>query len=183
MKFEKLESILEKDGIFFLTYAGFLTQPLIAGMTDVLEKEAKSSEVNMKILGNIFTIFIELSQNMMNYAKTKVDFDKNYQAKGFIIVGLEQNSNNYYILSRNLVDSQDKEIIEKRLLQVYNLNKEELRILHRQLRKTGELKHHKGAGIGFVEIARRCDKIEYEFVPYKDEQYYYTIKTTICSID
>ena len=47
MKFANLEEILERDGIVFLTYGGFLTQPLIAGMTDALEAEAQRSDLSM----------------------------------------------------------------------------------------------------------------------------------------
>ena len=98
MKFEELEGILEQDGIVFLTYGGFLTQPLIAGMTDALEKEAENNELSMKVAGNIYTIFIELSQNMMNYSKDKMTEDSSYESKGLIVVGMEPDGNNYYVI-------------------------------------------------------------------------------------
>ena len=36
-----LSSVLDEDGIIFLAYGGLFTQPLIAGMTEALEKESE----------------------------------------------------------------------------------------------------------------------------------------------
>jgi hypothetical protein len=178
MTFETLENILQKDGIVFLTYGGFLTQSLIAGMTDALEKETASNDLSMRVAGNIFTIFIELAQNMMNYSKAKGD-SAGFDPKGLIIVGMDRETNSYFIVSRNIIDSHDKEKIEARLALVEGKSKEELRQLYREMRKSGRQKHEKGAGIGFVEVARRCEKIEHEFTPFNASRYYYTFKAYI----
>lgn len=179
MKFANLEEILERDGIVFLTYGGFLTQSLIAGMTDALEQEAQRNDLSVKISNDIFTIFIELSQNMMNYSKNKTQNGIQFDSKGLIIVGMNNEKTSYYIISRNVIDADDKGKVEKRLQEVEGLNKEELRALYRERRKSGRDKHDKGAGIGFVEIARRCDKIEHEFENVDSSRYYFTMKSTI----
>ena len=179
MKFTNLEEILERDGIVFLTYGGFLTQSLIAGMTDALEQEAARNNLSMKISSDIFTIFIELSQNMMNYSKNKTKGGVEFDSKGLIIVGMDTQRTSYYIISRNVIDANDKGKIEKRLKEVEGLNKEELRALYRERRKSGRDKHTKGAGIGFVEIARRCDKVEHAFEILDSTRYYFTIKSII----
>ncbi|MEA1919016.1 MAG: SiaB family protein kinase [Campylobacterota bacterium] len=179
MKFDALESILEQDGIVFLSYGGCLTQSLIAGMTDALEHEAQNNELSIKISGNIFTIFIELAQNMMNYSKSKQDANHTYESKGLVLVGMEPDKKSYYIMSRNQIDADDKIKVEKRLKEVEGLNKDQLRSLYREQRKAGKDKHAKGAGIGFIEIARRCDKIEYDFTPSSENRYFFTLKTII----
>ncbi|MDX1295691.1 MAG: SiaB family protein kinase [Sulfurimonadaceae bacterium] len=179
MKFDQLEGILEEDGIVFLSYGGFLTQPLIAGMTDALEKEAENNDLSMKVAGNIYTVFIELSQNMMNYSKDKLNEDSSYESKGLVVVGMEPDGNSYYIISRNLVDNADKIIIDAKLKELENLDREQLRKLYRERRKAGKEKHERGAGIGFVEIARRCDKVQHSFEPYNDNRHFFTVKTTI----
>lgn len=180
MQFDTLENILEEDGIVFLSYGGFLTQSLIAGMTDALEQEAQKNDLSMKVSANIFTIFIELAQNMMNYAKTKSNAQR-YESKGLLIVGTEMKDNQeyYYIISRNLIDAQDKGKVESRLSTIEGLDKEELRKLYREQRKAGKDKHNKGAGIGLIEIARRCDRIEHHFDDQKDGHFYFTIKAIL----
>jgi len=117
MDTKQLESLLEEDGIIFLTYGGSLTQSLIVGMTEALERESESSDMGMKVSNNIFTIFIELSQNMMNYSKMVSDSENGFDSKGMIIVGKNSNSQ-YYIISQNIIDIYDKEKIEQKLQKI-----------------------------------------------------------------
>jgi hypothetical protein len=175
---KQLELILQQDGIVFLTYGGFLTQSLIVGMTDALEREAENSELSMKISNNIFTIFIELAQNMMNYSKkvSSEDFDP----KGLILVGKNSNGN-YYVLSQNILDEKDKQKIEPKLKIIKKSTKDELKKLYREARKSGKNTHEKGGGIGFYEIAKRCEEIKYEFIsiPEDTTKYYFKFKAIL----
>ena len=179
MEVTELESILEDDGIVFLTYGGFLSQALIVGMTEALEKESEVHDLSMKVSHNILTTFIELSQNMMNYAKrVKLD-DASYDPKGLIVVGHKNDENRYFVFSRNIVTTAEKEKIIPKIEAVLPLNKDELKTLYRELRKSGKGKHEKGAGIGFIEIARRSSSMEYEFSPIDDDKHYFALKVLI----
>jgi len=180
MHFSKLEDLLDEDGIVFLSYGGFMTQALISGMTDALEREVENNDLSMKVSSNIFTIFIELSQNMMNYAKTHPLLNNgNAKGKGLIVVGMSRDEKSFYIISRNPVLAADKQKIEARLNEIEGLDKEELRALYRRKRKEGKDLHQHGAGIGFIEIARRCTEIEHHFQPIDDGKYYFTVKTSV----
>jgi len=170
-----LENILEKDGIVFLTYGGFLTQSLIVGMTEALEMESESSSLSMKLSGNIFTVFIELAQNMMNYSKK---ITNGMDPKGLILVG-KNNESYYYVLSQNIVDKIDKEKIEPKLKEVVDASREEIKKLYRIARKSGKNAHAKGGGIGFYEIAKRSEKIIYEFLPINADKYYFKLKVFV----
>lgn len=179
MQLSQLETILDDDGIIFLTYGGLLTQALIVGMTEALEKESETHDISMKVSHNLLTIFIELSQNMMNYSKKSVASGERMDSKGLIIVGYDKDNNDYYVLSRNIVSTEDKEKIIPKVKQVLSLDKEGLKLLYRELRKSGRGKHEKGAGIGFVEMARRCDSMECDFTDINGATHYYALKATI----
>jgi len=172
----KLEALLQEDGIVFLTYGGFLTQSLIVGMTDALEKEAENSDLSMKIAHNIFTIFIELAQNMMNYSK-KME-KEGFDPKGLILVGKNENGE-YYVLSQNILDQNDKNKIEPKLEIIQNSTKEEIKKLYREARKSGKNTHEKGGGIGFYEIAKRCENILYDFNKIDNNKYYFKFKAIL----
>ena len=173
---KQLETILEQDGILFLTYGGFLTQSLIVGMTEALEKETESSDLSMKLANNIFTIFIELAQNMMNYSK-KVE-KEGIDPKGLILVG-KTAAGEYYVLSQNIVDLEDKKKIEEKLTKIEGLNRDEIKKLYRQARRSGKDTHNKGGGIGFFEVAKRCERIEYSFSKINDGRYYFQLKAIV----
>jgi len=170
---------LNDEGIVFLSYGGLLTQSIIVGMTEALEHESTSKDISMKISHNILTIFIELSQNMMTYANKMTALDSHFEHKGLIIVGYDEENQSYYILSRNVLKNEDKEKIAPKLESILPLDKDELKKLYRELRKSGQDKHDKGAGIGFIEIARRCDGVEYNFNKKDDGTHYFAFKAII----
>jgi hypothetical protein len=176
MDINAVQEMVDNDGIVFLSYGGYLSQTLITGMTEALEKEAEEHGINMTVSNNIFTIFIELSQNMMNYSK---DFNKDtLRAQGLILVTKDKDYN-YHIHSQNIVSLADKQKIEPKLEEIRSLTRDELKKRYRELRRSGHNTHGKGGGIGFYEIAKKCDSIEYNFRKIKEDRYYFHIKTTI----
>lgn len=172
MNVDNIQSMVEEDGIIFLSYGGFLTQTLIAGMTEALEKEAEYNDLNLGVSTNIFTIFIELSQNVMNYSKNKQENCKEVKSEGLIVVGKDAEGN-YYIHSQNIITNDDKDKIEPKLNELITLNREEVKQKYRELRRSGKDKHGKGGGIGFYEVAKRSDEIRFEFKPINEDKYYF----------
>ncbi len=171
MNLNLIQKIVEKDGIVFLTYGGFLSQSLISAMTEALEKEAEQNDLKMGVSANIFTVFIELSQNMMNYSKAKGQ-NNELKSEGLIVVGRD-NLDCYYIHSQNIVNKIDKENIETTIKYIQSLSKNEIKKMYRELRRNGKNTHGKGGGIGFYEIAKRSDSIEFEFKEINENNYYF----------
>ncbi len=176
MNIEKIHEMIEKDGIVFLTYGGTLTQTLIAAMTEALEEETKNSELSMGTSNDIFIIFIELSQNMMNYSKRR-HIDE-ISSEGLILISKDSDEN-YSIISQNIIATEDKEHLEAKLSEIQQMDKEEIRKRYRELRKSGRQTHAKGGGIGFYEIAKKCDEFSYEFIKINDDRYYFQFKADV----
>ncbi len=178
MEITEIQHLVERDGIVFLSYGGFLSQALISAMTEALEKEADANEIGMGVSNNIFTIFIELSQNMMNYSKSKDPNCHEINPEGLIIVSRDDKGN-YYIQSQNIIALEDKNKIEPKLKELQFLDKDGIKKRYRELRRSGQNTHGKGGGIGFYEIAKKCDSIEYKFKEINENKYYFHIKTKI----
>lgn len=178
MNTQRLEAILQEDGIVFLTYGGFLTQSLIVGMTEALEKESESAQLSMSNSNNIFTIFIELSQNMMNYSKAITESEETFDPKGMIVVG-KNSDEEYYILSQNVIDLSDKEKIEPKLKEILKSDLATIKRLYKEARRSGKDTHHRGGGIGFYEIAKRAKSIEYDFTLIQNDKFYFKFKATL----
>lgn len=176
MNMEDIKKFAKKDGIVFLAYGGFLSQALISGMTEALERESAHNEMSLNTSNNMYTIFIELTQNMMSYSKGKNGIRLN--SEGLIVVGKNKNIN-YYINSQNIVDKEDKESIEAKLLKIKSLDKDGIKQAYRELRRSGKDLHGKGAGIGFYEIAKRCDEFEFEFQESDESNFYFNFKAKI----
>jgi hypothetical protein len=85
---------------------------------------------------------------------------------------------NYHIHSRNIVSLEDKNHMEPKLKEIQSLDRDGIKKRYRELRKSGHGTHSKGGGIGFFEIAKKCDKINFSFKKINDERFYFHIKTT-----
>ena len=176
IQMNKLESILEKDGIIFLTYGGAFTQSLISCMTGVLEKEVEEAELSMKISNNIFVVFIELAQNIMNYSK-QLKENGDFDPKGLICVGKQDSK--YSVSSQNIISLKDKIQIEEKLNLIRSLNSDEIKKLYRETRRNGDGAHEKGGGLGFLEIAKKIDFMEYEFDVISEDKCYFKFCATL----
>ena len=180
MNVDSIREFVEENGIIFVSYGGVITQSLISAMTEALEKEAEETQMNMGISSNLFTIFIELSQNMMNYSKSiDAEDEDSIVPDGLIVVSKNSDCTIYSIDSQNIVSKSDKDIIEPRLQEIQDSSKDEIKKRYKELRRSGRHSHGKGGGIGFYEIAKRCDGISFEFKPINENKYYFHIKITI----
>jgi hypothetical protein len=131
----------------------------------------------MKTSNNIFVVFIELAQNVMNYSK-KARAKDILDPKGLIFVG--KKDDNYFVCSQNIISKADKEKIEPRLQKIQTLSADEIKKLYREVRRSGKESHEKGGGLGLLEIAKKVQNIEYSFEPLEDgDKFTYKICATL----
>jgi hypothetical protein len=159
-----------------LLYVGTLSQDLISDMIQLLEKEAEASNLGMTDATNLFTVFIELSQNIVNYTHLKED---GTCRAGLVLVERDRETLDFFIQSQNIICAEDRQSIEPKLQEIKLMDKESIKKRYRELRKSGANAHDKGAGIGFYEIAKRCDDIDYQFLPLPDNLVSFRFKAHI----
>jgi len=172
------DHFIDDNEIVFMTYVGFITQTLLTGMVESLEHEKEFSDIPSNCAHNIFTVFIEMTQNIIKYAKSEVKKESSYKSNGLIVVGKYVNKN-YFVHSQNVVFEGDIETISKRIDEINKLSSDEIRKKYRELRRNGRHLHDKGAGIGFYEIAKRAVNIEYKFTKLNDDKYYFYLTAEI----
>ncbi len=180
--FEELEHIITEDRVVFVVYGKWMTQALIAGLAEGLEKDIEDSNLGMSAATNVLTIFIELSQNILNYAKARSLEDEN-KNEGVIVVQRLYSENDdeegYAIYSQNIVADQDQSKISEKLDLIATLDQAGIKKKYRELRRSGKDTHDKGGGLGFFEIAKRCESIDHSFVPLSDGKSFFRFKATI----
>jgi hypothetical protein len=97
---------------------------------------------------------------------------------GILTIGKE--GDDYVVCAGNLVVRTDVDRLNSKLSKIRDLSKDELKALYKeQLRAEPEM-GSKGAGLGFMEIARRASKpLEFDFTNIDANHAFFALKATI----
>lgn len=86
----------------------------------------------------------------------------------------------YNIITGNVIKNEKVESLRNSLEHVNSLDKEGLSTLFKQQIKEGRISEKGGAGLGFIDIAKKTgNKIEYQFKELNSEVSFFIITTTI----
>jgi hypothetical protein len=157
----RVKENLQKDGIFF-SFNGYMSQNVLGGLGDAIEGKLTDQKVQNSTVTNIFAIFTEQMQNVMSYSAERYGTEEVAESIGISIVGFSELKKKYFIGSGNFIKEEDKISLLKKLEKINSMNRDELRSYYKELRKSGENKHRRGAGLGFLEMAKRgSEPLEY----------------------
>jgi len=177
------------DNKITLIYSGPLWSQGIGEIAGTLKKHLELNDIPIQTYHEVFSVFIEQMNNMLMYSAEKTKFienDKNQfqtgfseSPKGTFILGKEGNA--YFIQTGNVMKKDNIELIKKRINFLNSLDKTEVRKYYKEQMKTkDDNPESKGAGLGFIEIARRISsKIEYSFSDYEEGLTFFTLYVTI----
>ena len=166
-----------------LIYSGPLWAEGIGGLAGTLKSRFEFDKLPLETSQGVFSVFVEQMNNMLMYSAEKKKFEIAEETiespKGTFIMG--KDGKNYFIQTGNVMKTEKVELVKKRLDHLNTLNKQELRDFYKeQLKLSDSNSESKGAGLGFIEIARRISsKIEYSFTPYDEGLTFFSLYVTI----
>lgn len=163
-----------------LSFKGVFSQPALVEMGNTIRNTLNTDSVISNIvMKKVFAIFIELSQNILHYsAETELDLSGKEQGVGILIVF--DREDRFCITSGNLIPNDSVERIRERCELVSNLSKDELKDLYNKQRKSERPTDSKGAGLGFIDMARKSDfPLEYEIRPYNEKFSFFMLSSYI----
>ena len=180
MKLYELKKYLEDKSVIF-SFTGTISQVVLTGLGDVIEKELQTNDTKTKIIQNIFAIFTEQMQNIMSYSKDKKEKSCNmFESHGVCIIGYDLSKNKYYVSSANFMDKNDEEAVTNKINKINSLDKTELKQYYRELRKSGKDAHNRGAGLGFLEMAKKSnDPLEFTITKMDRDRLFFEIKVYV----
>jgi len=151
--FESYHSMDDEKILMF--YKGAVSQETMVDLGSFL----RSSLCGSKRIRNIFSVFIEMSHNIRHHS---VEKDENHIGVGVFVI--QQTPDCYTLSSGNPIPRSRKDEIREKIDYLRGLDREDLRKLYKERRRSGEDRTHKGAGLGLIEMAKRSDHpLEYEF--------------------
>lgn len=177
----ELYTSLMKEGIIFC-FCGSISQSIVEGIGETLWQRMELEGTHTSTISKVFPIFVEQMQNILSYSAEKISSEKSGgEELRFGIVTVGKSDGRFYVCCGNYVEKRSAEILSKRLEELRKMSKEELKDHYKKQRKmvTGEGKS-KGAGLGFIDMARRASKpLEFALIPVDHDKFFFSMMTVI----
>jgi hypothetical protein len=190
--FLALRQTLQSRGIVF-SYSGYLNENILTGIGNALQSKMAIEHADSKVSRGIFSTFVEQVQNVIRYSEEKIGPEERVQQEieaaraegrnedlpldegelryGTIVIG-EKPDGTRFVTCANLIKNEKVERISASLESIRGLTRKELTHLMREQLREGPPEGSKGAGVGFISIAREANgNWEYDMVPMSDTQF------------
>jgi hypothetical protein len=138
-----------------LDFQGAISQDMVVGMAELLKNKSSQEFGRTNIVKKLFSIFIEMAQNIAIYSAERVYLDVHHGDVGAGIIVVTEENNNYTITSGNLVKNKSISKIIEHCQRINRMEKGELRQFYKAQIKSSRRRGKKGAGVGLIDIARK----------------------------
>ena len=156
-----------------LVYEGEFTQEITKSVLAMAERNMDSTGEESSIKRKVFNVMVECLQNIVKHA----DEGDNKQSAIFMI---GRQDGEYLVMSGNPIKKENIDILKERLDKINSLDKDGLKSLYKDIIKNTEISDKGGAGLGFVDMARKSGKqLEYDFEELDGTYSFFCLKTTI----
>lgn len=168
---------LELEGIK-ICYVG----PVSQGILEEIGESVRSSidtGVDSSIGEKVFSVFVEQVQNIMKYSSEveKLDDQKEIRS-GISIIG--ETKGKIYCVTGNKISNEIAENISVKLDKLKLMDKTELKIFYKEQMRKEPDPGSKGAGLGFIEMARKSSEpLEYHITKIDDLYSFFALKTIL----
>jgi len=176
---QKFYEQLKAEGIIF-SFSGPISQSLLEGIGLTLRQKMTLEETSTNVTQKIFSIFVELMQNVINYSAEKGSAGENEHDLSFGILIIGKTDEHFYIQCGNYITQEQKDPLTEKLTKIQSMDKDELKKYYKEQRRKETVEGSKGAGLGFIEMARKATKpITFDIVPTQAGQDFFIVTATV----
>jgi hypothetical protein len=178
-KIKDIQNLLFKNKVL-ICFSGRFSQGIIEELGEAIKKHMENEDKSKKDIFNVFSIFIEQTQNIKNYVANKQNSNGYELICSSSIVCIGKTVEGYFIWSGNTIENLDREPLRAKLDLVSKLGKDELKKLYREQMKKDIEPGSLGAGIGLIDIARKATlPIEYSFEAVDNCRSFYQLRVVV----
>ena len=157
MQSQDFHKLLEQRRTFFC-YSGLLSEDVLSTFSGIVREQMSEMEDDAEITKRVFGIFVEQAQTVIRYSKDRI------AEGGTGTVAISRAEDGFLIEAINPMDDENAEGLQKNLDELKAMDSKELRKAYKQRLREGPPEGSKGAGLGFIEMARKADRFEFDFV-------------------
>jgi len=161
-----------------LVYEGEITHQITKAFTSLTESNMAKEEESNTVQKKVFHVMVECLQNISKHADTFGSDDYLFAGRGIFMVS--KGKKDYHVTTGNVIENRKIEELTDMLEEINSLDKEGLKQLYKKQMREGRLSEKGGAGLGFIDIARKTgNKLEYHFLPIDETSSFFLLSSSI----
>ncbi|QVL51997.1 MAG: biofilm regulation protein kinase SiaB [Cyanobium sp. M30B3] len=161
-----------------ICFNGPISRTLISEIGIALKEHIQSTRQCMSSAMDVFSAYIEMSQNIRHYSAAQGYGEP--EATATVVIA-ESPQGSYVVSAGNVVEHADGQRLVQRVAELAGMDKPALKSLYKQqLRSPRDERQSSGAGLGLIEIARKTTApLECSLDPLEAGKAFFTLRATI----
>jgi Family of unknown function (DUF6272) len=162
-----------------LVYEGDFTQETTKSILSMAERNLDSSGEDSGIKRKVFNVMVEALQNIVKHSS-----EQNLQAGSLIsksaIFMISKDDSRYCVMTGNPISKTNVAKLTANLNDLNGKDKEGLKEMYKDIIKNTQISEKGGAGLGFVDMARKSgEKLEFTFANMDADYEFFCLKVKI----
>lgn len=164
-----------------LAYEGEITHQITKAFTSLTETNMAREEDRSSVQKKVFHVMVECLQNISKHAEGQPKKDPAKEGRGIFMVS--KGDTEYNVTTGNVIMNENVDYLRQMLENINNLDKDGLNKLYKKQMREGKLSEKGGAGLGFIDIARKTgEKLIFSFLKIDNEKSFFVLTSTISRI-
>lgn len=166
---------IHSDNII-LFYIGEVNHEIIKAILYTLEQFFKRTNWPRYVQKKTFNVMVECAQNIEKHS-IKLYNDSLFRKSSILIANIDDN---IHVISSNVINHIQLQFLKQKEFQLSGKTKEELRELYKQQLLEGVLSDKGGAGLGFIDMARKTNNnLIFRYYPLDNNTWVFTLNVIL----
>lgn len=174
----EFHDLMRKNHLVMI-YEGAFNQEITKIVLALTEKKLDAEGMEVAVRKKIFNVMMESLQNICKHQYP--DTDNSRITHSIFMIGNKE-SKDTAIISGNVLSPEVIPVIKSRIDQINTLDRDGLKQLYKDVRINSTISEVGGAGLGFIDMARKSgNKLHYHFNEINEKLYFFTLKSTVAN--
>jgi hypothetical protein len=163
-----------------LTFKGTVTFELIDSIIAIISNRLDQIESNVVTKKKVYGVMLECLQNLCFHVEKNGTDDESpaYDSQSALFI-IDSDEKGYNITTGNFVAKEKTETLKNWLDEINSLSELEIKELYNKILRNKSFSDKGTAGLGFVDIARKVGKLEYNFNLVDDKYSFFAFQLNI----
>lgn len=165
-----------RQGSLTYSFRGILSKGLMDFVFMDIEEALVNKPEKKIVRKRIFNVLVELIQNIYKYTSdSRLPFEMNE-----VMVIVQRLEVGYEVITGNYLEKDIMQVIEARMKMINYMTDDELDNLYRGVLSSGTVTKSQGAGLGFIDVARKSKSdLTYQFDAVDKDFSFFTVKALV----